>query len=372
MKFIISVLGLCGIAATGVYWLPKIRTETWDKTRVSSTLTSPKIASAASEDEVKEQMQNKISEYDIRRDLRKLQTVPDTPASLEAAFRNHKTDVCEQLPEGEPMGFRDYTLALTPRDQHREASMLFPATRREFLTIGLTMISTDEKALPTLSRSLITSYLNEHYLSLQARISKDPVNSEWMLNYRPIAAVGRFGGQAYTQAWEEAIASTVQDICGLGILETKDPEDKSQTAVLLFRFTWLDEATNRSMYRHELGFLHAVPRANVRDGEDPFEFHLITTSNERKTWNYFEPQGSSIPRSRTSCGIVGTIRFDEYMSDGLRPKRAATRKIDTRPIKSYDIETIKSYLASNQMDGGWNANLKRVLKAIVKSEIPSS
>jgi hypothetical protein len=193
-----------------------------------------------------------------------------------------------------------------------------------------------------------------------------------MLNYRPIAAVGRFGGTPITQEWEEAIGNTVQDVCGLGIFDAGDLNDKSQTAVILFRFTWLDETANQSMYRHELGFLHAVPRANVREGEDPFELHLLTTSDERKRWHYFAPGTSNAPRSKPACGIVGTIRFDEYASDGLRPKRASTRRIETRATRSFDLESIKAYLASNQLTGGWNANIKQILKAILNSEIPTS
>lgn len=372
VKFLLSMLGLLGLAASGLYLVPKIRTGSWDETRVTSTKSGTKIISVADEADIKQQMQNKISEYDIRRDLRKIRSIPDTPASLEAAFRNHKTDVCEQLPPGDQMAFSQYTLALTPRDQHREASLLFPATRREFLTIGLTMTSTDEKALPTLSRSIIANYLEQHYVSLQARLSKDPTSGDWILNYRPIAAVGKFGGLPYSQEWQEAISSTVQDICGLGIVDPSDPQDKSQTAVLLFRFAWIDDSINQTVYRHELGFLHAVPRQNIKDGEDPFEVHLLTTSNERKKWHYFAPQASIILKARMACKILGTVRFDEYMGDGLTPKRATTRRIEMRSSSNFEVEAIKQYLASKGLQGNWNTNIKHILNGILNSEIPSS
>ncbi len=45
-----------------------------------------------------------------------------------------------------------------------------------------------------LSRSIISGYLDDHYLTLQARIMKDPVDSKWLIHYRPIAAVAKYSG----------------------------------------------------------------------------------------------------------------------------------------------------------------------------------
>ncbi len=95
------------------------------------------IAGVADEKEIVEQMAIEVSNLDAQRDLRILRVIPKTAVELEAAFRQHRNDVCEQLPAGESLRFTDYTLALTPRDQYRTKQQVYPSTRRQFLTVGL-------------------------------------------------------------------------------------------------------------------------------------------------------------------------------------------------------------------------------------------
>ncbi len=182
---------------------------------------------------------------------------------MEAVFRQRKNDSCEQLPKGEPIVMTQYTLGLTPRDQYKSRETILPSTRREVLRIGLNMLPSDQRNLPTLSRSIILGFLEDHYLSLQVRILKDSVTSNWQLHHRPIAMVGRYTGLPIAQDWVNAISSTVEDIRGLGVLQI--PEGvQSQTAVLIFRAAWLDERGENAGVRHEFAFIHVEPLLTAR------------------------------------------------------------------------------------------------------------
>ncbi len=365
LSVIAVVLGL--VAGAGLLYLPNLRKDSWQETKTSSRLSSTAVMQAAEEGEIRDELGQEFSEFDERRDVRTLSKVPATPAALEAAYRKHRNDVCEPLQEGVPMVFDDFTLALTPRDSFRSKELVFPSTRRQVLTVGLTMLAADEKALPTLSRSTITSFLEDHYLSIQARITKDPTTDEWALNYRPIAAVGSFRGSTSTQDWVHAISMTVNDICGLGLLKSGEDEP-TQTAVLLFRSTWMDPVIQRPKYRHELGFLHAVKAKNPKEGEDPFELHLVITSDERTKWHYIETS-SSRPSNPSQCGLVGSIYFNTFLSNGLEPKSAVTRRISTKSDRMVDVSRIEQYLKEQNLSGGWQENTIPVVKAMIDGTI---
>ncbi len=368
-SFIISISLVAVLGVLAVFGLPQIRSTAWKETLVSKQAESKNLPSEWDEDSIVETMAVDGSRYDWKSDIRLIRSVPNTPVALEAAFRQRRTDICESLAEGEPLEITQHAVLLTARDRHRAKEVRMPSTRREIATIGLNMLPTDQRQLPVLSRPLILDFLNNHFLSLQARIFKDAGTSNWILHYRPIAAVGKYTGIPFSQKWVEAISNTVQDIRGLGIAEAKGDQDGSQTAVILFRLTWLDERGETSGIRHELGFIHARPSTNRRNN-DPFEIHFVATSNHRSVWNYFPPNANKRTRSENDCSLVGTIRFDEFMRGGLQPKSTVTRRMLAHAGASFRVEQIDNHLEGLGLQGGWSEHLSAAIAGIIGEKIP--
>jgi len=362
---LLLVLLLGGIATFG---LPQMRSRAWKETLVSRQAGAESVEPAGSEAEIEASMKVDDSQYDVKFDIRKIRSVPNNPVALEAAFRQRSPDVCESLEDGEPLDFAEHTVFLTARDRYRTKEIQFPSTRREVATIGLNMLPTDQRKLPLLSRPLILDFLGNHYLSLQARILKDATTGQWMLHYRPIAAVGKFSGLPFSQKWVEAVSSTVQEIRGLGIFESKD-KDEGQSAVIVFRSTWLDEKGEKAGIRHELVFIHAIPSTNSKS-IDPFEIHLFVTSNQRTVLNHFSTQPRKRPRGVNDCDLQGTVRFDEFMRGGLQPKSSVTRKMLARPLATFRLSDVDDYLNKQGYEGGWCENLTQAFHGILKGHVP--
>lgn len=375
----LGMLLLLLLGAAGLGALPYLRKIKLDREKARMAEIRIPIVEAAAEDEVEQAEKRDESTFDQRLDIRRIRVVPETAVQLEAAFRQRKSDDCEDLKAGEPIHLNRFVGHLTPRDHYREPGSLLPSTRKEVLTIGLSILPSDHKMLPLLSRSAILDFLKNHYVTIQARIQRDPSSHQWLLHYRPVAAIGRINGVPLTQDWVEAVASTVRDIRGLGILENSDKTVGSQTAVMIFRSAWLDESGASAGVRHELLIVHAVPegstnvhRNSSESLENALELHVFTTSDLRETWHHFRSESRTFPKRESDCDLEAMVRFDDFTSDGLQPKSSVTRKLTTRAWRRYRSSDLNRYLEQSKIDGGWSRNLDQVLNAMIDGKVRST
>ena len=367
LKSLALPLILVTIAAVGlVLALPKFRVARWKSTLTTQSATGPEVIQPGTEEEIASEMAVDPSTYDRQSDMRSIRRIPSDSVTLEAAFRQRKNDNCEQIPAGQPIVMSQFTLNLTPRDAFKSQANTIPATRREVLRIGLNMLNSDQKSLPTLSRSTILRFLDDHYLSLQVRILKDSVTSKWRLHHRPIALVGQYTGRPLAQDWVDAISATVQDIRGLGVLEEAE-NSQDQISVLIFRANWLDERGEKIGVRHELAFVHVEP---LFEGEkQDFRLNCITTADNRTRWHWFQVDPNDRPRSEKECDLSGTVRFDTFASNGLEPKSSVTRRMRANPRSSFRVEDIDAYLSSLELSGGWSEHPRAAIEAILTGKV---
>ncbi len=351
-----------------VYFLPKIRGDFWKETRKGSGRDLKPSLSQGNEEvsESEIEMVKDVSEYDINPTKEESEVFLPKRSNWRA-FRQRINDTCEALREGEPLQLTQFTSQLTPRDRQKQADDARSYTRRPILTVGLNIREADKKTLPLVSRSLILSYVEDHYISLQARIAKDPATGKLILHYRPLAGVATFSGLPLSQEWVESVASTVRDIRGLGIYEGKDSDDDSQTAVILFRSAWLEEESSQPTYRHELGIVHAVPS---KSDPNSLDLEMFTTSKNRLHWHYFKPEKTKKTRSLSQCDLIASVRFDEYTSDGLQPKSSVTRALKVNGDETYHVAAIDQYLKEQGLNGGWSSHLKQALKGMREGKVP--
>jgi hypothetical protein len=363
---LISIV-LISAAAAGLY-LPFARKKVWLNT-IESTADGEGL-SPEQEVEVQKEMVVDESIYKVDRDTRIVSKIPSSPIELEAVFRQRKNDTCETLETGEPLELKQFALALTQRDKFQSPSKeVMPSTRVPVLTIGLNMQPADQRSLPTLSRSTILNYLESNFVSIQARVSKDPVTRELTLQYRPIGAVGGFTGLPVTKEYVEAINSTIKNVRGIGMYEPKSRNDKKerspfQIAILLFRSTYMDDSGVGETAQHELGFV-CMGNSN---GDEP-DISFIATTNQRKTWLLFSRESSQMPKRLNDCSMVATVRFDQFITGGLQPKTGIVRRISNRAKQKFDVEDIERFLASENLTGGWTENLDLAVEAILDGRV---
>lgn len=368
MRNIVLILVLLfTVVAVGLY-LPFARKKVWQET-LESTVEDGGL-SPEQEVEVQKEMVVDSSVYKMERDTRIVSKVPSSPVELEAVFRQRKNDTCETLEVSEPLELKQYSLALTQRDRFQSPTKeVMPSTRVPVLTIGLNMQPSDQRSLPSLSRSTILNYLESNFVSIQARVSKDPVTRELSLHYRPIGAVGGFTGPPVTKEYVEAINSTIKNVRGMGIYEPKRSKDRKeessfQIAILLFRSSFVDDSGIGETAQHELGFV-CMGNSN---GEEP-DISFIATTNQRKTWLLFSRESNEMPKRLNDCSMVATVRFDQFITGGLQPKSGIVRRISNRAKQRFDVEDIEQYLEKENLSGGWAENLDTAVEAILDSRI---
>lgn len=220
MKKILALVGMLVVAAALLVTLPAARDAVWGingPTIRTSLPYDPQIR-AELETAVEEAMKVDVSHFDRASDLRYVDRLPASEAELEATFRQRKTDAAEKILASESVQSRELLMNLTPRDMSRPAAGRIPSTRRHVMSVALAVADQDRAALPTLSKGQILDFLENNYISLQARISHDLTTGQWRLHHRPLAAQTTFGVNPTSQKLEPAVEATIAEIRGLGIL----------------------------------------------------------------------------------------------------------------------------------------------------------
>jgi hypothetical protein len=299
-------------------------------------------------------------------DIKTIKTLPLTTLDVERAFERSVADACEQLPNGEPLEVRKFMTYLTQRDRNHNKTSPKPSARHHLFTVGLEFTSEDRAALPTLSSSTIASYVEENFVTVQARVRKDYLDHKLYLHHRPLALTAKFAHAATTQSFEPIIAANIKDFHGIGMF-VKDARtlraEKLRTMVMVFKNKILRPGSNRPSDQFEFAFVRA------REGKtnDRLDLHTFVTSNNRDRLHYM--QAYTQPTGQNGCGILGRIAVTKYDGTGMYPTTSATRsfKIDSRT--QILMSAVEEFCRRNQIPGGMSENLDVVLDAIIDGKL---
>lgn len=295
-------------------------------------------------------------------DLKRISRLPLTEREVESAFRTSRGDACELIPKGEPLEIRSYTSRLTNRDR-RSKQRLIPSSRRELLSVGLEFSRADAADLPSLSRSQIMGYVEDHYLGIQVRVRRDLLDRKLYYHHRPIALTAKYRGAKLTQGFEPIVSGTVKDFHGLGLFvpaETRilKPEHL-RTLVLVFRTPILRAGRETDSY--ELAIVRGKER---REG---LENHIFVTTKDRQELHYLREGGR--PATRSRCTILGQIAVTKFDSSGLYPRTSATRSYRLATRSKFEIEDLEKFCSENELKGGFTENVSSVLDAIIDGKL---
>ncbi len=297
-------------------------------------------------------------------DLEQISELPSSERELQLVFRTSRSQACEIVPGGEPLEIRSFTPFLTEKDRRSRNARPLPASRRNLMTVGLEFARSDRADLPLLSRGEIAGYVDEHYVSIQARVRRDLLDRKLYYHHRPIAVTGKYRGARLSQDFEPLVMNTVRDFHGLGLWvpngKRRVHAEDLRTMVMVFRTPKLVGSRVTDIY--ELVFVRG------REGSDTeLEGHVFVTTDSRTKLNYLRSAG--IPSSTRATSITGRIAITEFDSSGLYPRESATRDYSLSLRKEFPVSELNEFCRAKQLQGGYGDNLSRVLDAIIDGEL---
>ncbi len=313
------------------------------------------------------------SESRFREKIRWVQTLSVLPVEdhrLASAHELARRNACEPIPAGEPVLLHSFRPYLTRRDT-REYGENVPAlsTRQPIFSVGMGMLPSDQRALPTLSARRILTYLRGNYITLQVRVQKEPISGELFLHHRSLAGVAQYRASKLTQQPTEGLGKTLQNYRSLGLFlpEGEEPTPQNlRTLVLLHKSERASDAgVHRSSTKYEYVFIRARTKGSGR--EQSLELHTFATSDRRQKLHYLK-LGSEPSRS-DFCSFKTMVYFTDYSHAGLYPVESASRGTVFNDRAEYAMEELEAYAVQHAWTGGVLQNVTPLLDAIIDGEI---
>jgi hypothetical protein len=307
-------------------------------------------------------------------DLKIIRIIPQTATEIAQAHERARPYSCEVVPPGEPLEITGFTPVLTDRDQAELARgrQLLASTRRHMFTVGLDMLGADQAQLPTVSRSQILNYIEGHYVTIQARVQKDPVTSELFLHHRPLAATVAFGKGQLTKEFTEAVQHAIQEFHSLGVYLPRDATQRPKnlrTLVMIYRNLIVQPTVIGDKTQIKPNFEYAFIRG--RDATDTttpqLKLYAFATSEQRKRLHLLTPW--SAPNQPANCDIRATVLFTQYSTLGLIPQKSATRSVEYSSHKIVAWEELERYVTQQGWRGPALDNLDRILDAVIDEKL---
>lgn len=310
-------------------------------------------------------------------DLKVIRMLPRTSQEIGDSHERSRSQSCEAVPADEPLEISGFMPCLTSRDRAEfdRGVLLLPSSRRHIFTIGLEMLSDDKARLPTISSSQILRYLQDHYVTIQARIQKDPITSELFLHHRPLAITATFGRGSLTQEFTDATLAAVREFHSLGLFlpsqAAKQPKNL-RTIVLTYRSVEVLPAESNSkpklQPKFEFVFIHA--REVENSATKQLSLSAFATSDQRRKLHLLHPW--SLPQLPQQCGVNAKVLFTEFSTLGLIPTKSATRNVTYNSKSVFSFEELNQFAQAQQWQGDAFDNLNLLLDAIVDGKLSSN
>jgi hypothetical protein len=203
------------------------------------------------------------------------------------------------------------------------------------------MLNDDQKQLPALSKEQILGYLKAHFVSIQARLYREPVSRAQYLGARVLAATRAYRGATATKPFTPTVAESVSNIRSLGLyLPERTPATPAnlRTLVLVHKNQLSQETAGMSVPKSNYEFVFIRARETR---PDKIELHGFATSDERTRFHWLKVGES--PALPVDCSVRGAVYFTEYSHQGLYPKNAVVRRSLIIGQRTFTWEKVERY-----------------------------
>ena len=304
-------------------------------------------------------------------DLPSVKTIshlPKTEQEVIAAFDQAVSRSCQVLPAGNPLELSSFTPFVACGQTKRLGNALPPpSVRRHILSVGLDVSPQDQRNLPTLSGSMILSYLQQHFVSIQACVAKDSLTQALYLYPELYGATAKFQGASMTENIEQAVAESARNFRCLGLLVppgTVAQPESLRTLVLVQKYVLASQergASSQPRPIYELVFV----RARQRNGR--FELHPFVTFGSRRELHYLGDGRK--PRQTGDCDIQATVFFSEYSHASQYPVKGVVRNSKVRSRQRFSLQTLEAFVRRQQPNGDVWDNITEILDAIIDGRV---
>jgi hypothetical protein len=299
--------------------------------------------------------------------IKTIQKMPRSTTEVARAHLDNREEAAEFLQGGELLEFNSFALKLTRRDgaPPKGGKLPNPSTRRFMLSVGIDLKPADQARLPTLSKDKILEYLQDHYVSVQARVQKDARGSQY-LHHRCIVMTGTFRGGKLSEDFQPAVANSVREIHALGLyLPAKsDPTPENlRTAVLVHKHTGIDIAAKKT--RPEFEFIIVRGRQQALGALDLYCF--VTT--EQRTKLHLLKSAQKPPTKYAECSLKAQVYFTRFDDTGLTPSESVVRNQSVISQASFAIKDLDALVKSQLRLSDTFTNLNETLDAIIDGKL---
>lgn len=309
---------------------------------------------------------------DIRiSNIRTIASLPQAAFEMKERHDGASAYSAELLPEDEPFEITNFTPYLTTNDEFAgRKGLLNTSIRRHVFSVGLEVLLDDQKHLPVLSREQILTYLKSHFVSIQARIYREPVSGELYLGHRCLAATRSFRDGKMSKAFSPTVAQSIANTRSVGLLVPKNtpPTPRNlRTLVLIHKNQFGNEKNPKSSVA-KTAYEYLFVRAVQKD-RDQLELHAFVTSEERTKFHWLSR--GDVPSTPSNCSIRAAVHFTEYSHQGLYPKSAVIRRSMVVGQKDFEWAEIEKY-AGEKFDQSPYEKMPEIMDAIISGKLASS
>ena len=265
-----------------------------------------------------------------------IKEIPWQDSAVAQMFRQSRSRACQLLPADLPV---------EPLPTPSEVSEGTAEGRRmTAFTVGLKVSPQTRDSLPSLSRSQIEGYLEDHLLAIQPIVYVEP-NGETNFSGGLNAVFYRKNSPRTSIAAEPMIAESVRNFRVLGVYredQLASEDERPRTLVLAFGYQLdspdrLTTVSSETM-EYELLFLHLLK--DPGPGDAPIA--VFATTDGRETFQEIELANMDNPRTPPS--VQALIRFEEFTMMGLYPSSPVVTSVHNRVRSSQPVAAIRERL----------------------------
>lgn len=271
-------------------------------------------------------------------DIPKISSIPWLRSEILHLFQTAGGRQCQMLPPEVPVS---PSLLSSVNSDEAEVTSL----RETAFVVGLTMDPAARKSLPSLTKSSIESYLNQHLLAVQPIIYHN-ARGEALFGGKIQSAFFMKARPEVTRTPEPMINEAMQGFRVLGVLSDEqsrtEPTD-FRTLVLAFAYMRAAGAASKPVQDYELLFLHLLPK-HEGGGSQP-QMAVFATTDGREMFQELEL--STETSAQPVPSVMASIRFDDFTMLGLYPAKPVVTGVRNRVRQSYPVRMIRSRIQTN-------------------------
>lgn len=266
----------------------------------------------------------------------RIQSIPWEEWEVKRAFNQASARFSRLLPAG--------TSVVEPFRPRNVEKTIFEGRPTAF-TVGLWIDPLARGKLPTISKSTIEGYLDDHLLAIQPVVLK--TSTGYSFTGEVQCAFFDRSNPRNTIDPEAMIATAVREFRVLGIYDDASPDMTAKTLVMAFRFMKQENELNlvigKPVEAFELMILHLPDNGSA-------EFSMLSFATAEERGQLQRLASVDFDRLLSDPPVQATIRFEEFRMMGIYPADPVVTGIRNRIESTVSVTEVQKRLLNSGED----------------------